>query len=64
MKALIDTYLEKFSETLDRDIIVSASVGIYITSDPEEMTPDILIKLADKLMYEEKRKKKLLRYRE
>lgn len=63
IKQAIDTYLEEFSETLDRDIIVSASVGIYITSDPEEMTPDILIKLADKLMYEEKRKKKLLRYR-
>ena len=59
----MNKYLEEFSETLDRDIIVSASVGIYITSDPEEMTPDILIKLADKLMYEEKRKKKLLRYR-
>ncbi len=63
IKKAIDSYLEEFSDKLDANITVSASVGIYITSNVEEMRPEILIKRSDELMYEEKRRKKIMRAR-
>lgn len=61
IRAGIDRSLAEFNAKNNEEYTASASAGFFSTSDPEEMTPELLIKRADELMYEEKRAKKLKR---
>lgn len=57
----INMSLFSFNETSGESFSASASVGIYTTSDVNEMKPEILIKRSDSLMYEDKRRRKKVR---
>ena len=53
--------LDCVNERSGKPYKISASVGIYITQNGEKPSFDELIRYSDKLMYEEKKRRKTLR---
>ena len=61
VKADFEKFFEERNASSEKPYKVSASVGIYECNIMEEINFDELVKRADKLMYFDKAKKKLLR---
>lgn len=60
VRTALDSYLSEHNARMGKPYEVSASLGVYTTSPGEELTLEELVKKTDRLMYNEKARKKAM----
>ena len=58
VKANFEQYFKEFNKKSGKEYAVEASIGIYITDENEQLRFEDLVEKADRLMYEEKARRK------
>ncbi|MCM1578962.1 MAG: diguanylate cyclase, partial [Ruminococcus sp.] len=61
IRKAVDEYLESYNKRAHKRYTVSASIGVYVTEDTDNLDFEELIKKSDKLMYADKTAKKRAR---
>ncbi|MGN0648970.1 MAG: GGDEF domain-containing protein [Oscillospiraceae bacterium] len=60
IRAALDGFLSEHNTRMGKPYEVSASLGVYVTSPDEELVLEELVKKTDRLMYNEKARKKAM----
>ena len=60
LRSAVDGYLSEHNAKMGKPYTVSASLGVYVTAPDEELSLEELVKKTDRLMYNEKSRKKAM----